>query len=199
LSSSEKTIEYYNQHAAAFTENTVGADMTSIREAFLSKVKDGGLILDFGCGSGRDSKAFLEKGYQVEMLDGSEELCKAAEELTGHPVILKTFQDYVPNSQFDGIWACSSLLHLDKDELSSVIEKLSSALKPSGYFYMSFKKGTFSGERRGRYFTDLTEDEMRGIIANIQGLKIDEMFITDDVRPGRSNEKWLNVFATRAC
>ncbi|MCH4045838.1 MAG: hypothetical protein LKE86_00020 [Eubacterium sp.] len=80
-----------------------------------------------------------------------------------------------------------------------MIEKLSSALKPSGYFYMSFKKGTFSGERRGRYFTDLTEDEMRGIIANIQGLKIDEMFITDDVRPGRSNEKWLNVFATRAC
>jgi 2-polyprenyl-3-methyl-5-hydroxy-6-metoxy-1,4-benzoquinol methylase len=197
LSSSEKTIEYYNQHAAAFTENTVGADMTTIRDAFLSKVEDGGLILDFGCGSGRDSKAFLEKGYQVEMLDGSEELCKAAEELTGHPVILNTFQDYVPSNQFDGIWACSSLLHLGKDELPGVIEKLTSALKPSGYFYLSFKNGTFSGERRGRYFTDLTEGEMRELISNIHDLKIDEMFLTGDVRPGRSNEKWLNVFAVK--
>lgn len=70
------TIEYYNQNAARFLEDTAGVEFTEIQNAFLSLLPEGARILDFGCGSGRDALKFLKRGYQVEATDGSEEMCR---------------------------------------------------------------------------------------------------------------------------
>ena len=72
------TIEYYNNEADRFFESTVSVDFSKIQEQFLKYVKPGGRILDLGCGSGRDSRAFLERGYEVVAVDGSRELAKIA-------------------------------------------------------------------------------------------------------------------------
>jgi len=153
-------------------------------------------ILDLGCGSGRDTKTFLSKGFQVEAVDGSEEMCKIAEKNTGHPVILSSFQNYLPTIKFDGIWACSSLLHLNKEEIHDVVQKLSTFMNPGACFYMSYKYGDFTGYRNGRYYTDFTEDSSKKLFANISQLRFHSLIITNDVRPGRESEKWLNVFYT---
>ena len=192
----DMTIEYYNSHAEEYVEDTLEADMSATRERFLAFVPDGGSILDFGCGSGRDAKAFLDAGYQVVALDGSKELCERAHRLTGLPVICCSFQDYWAMTQYDGIWACASLLHLTEDELSPVMEQLVKSLKPGGALYMSFKYGDYSGERNGRWFTDMTEEKLLSLLVCFHQLRLLEQWQTIDVRQDRE-EVWINANCIR--
>ena len=113
-SAEQKTIEYYNSKAEEFYESTVNADMSDQYYLFEKYLGDGTHILDCGCGSGRDSKHFLENGFKVTAIDGSEELCKKASELTGLEVKHMYFQDLNFDNDFDGVWACASLLHVEK-------------------------------------------------------------------------------------
>ena len=190
----QNTLDYYNSHADSFREDTIHASMSALQEEFLEMLPAGSRILDLGCGPGRDTRLFLERGFRVTAVDGSEELCRLAEDFTGQPVICSTFQEFRPGETYDGIWACASLLHLPKEEIVRVIERLSPYLREGGVFYMSFKYGSFSGERNGRYFTDLTEQDMDGILAGIPALGLVRYALTGDVRPGRGHEKWLNVY-----
>ena len=189
----DKTIEYYNQNADMFAQGTRLVDFTVVQERFAKMLPAGSRILDFGCGSGRDTKYFLEKGYRVEATDGSSELCKLASAFAGIEVKEMLFQDLDARGKYEGIWACSSILHLSKKELLPVIRKMCDALKDNGVIYTSFKYGDFEGERNGRYFTDFTEDTFDKFIKVIQELTIEEEWITSDVRPGRGEEKWLNL------
>ena len=164
-----------------------------MQEHFLTKLKKGSNILDFGCGSGRDTKYFLEQGYNVEAIDGSAELCKLASEYSGIKVRNIFFQDLSEVDKYDGIWACSSILHLPVGELLEVMRKMVIALKKNGIIYTSFKYGIFAGERNGRYFTDMTEETFAEFLSKIDGLEKEDQWITSDVRPGRGEEKWLNL------
>ena len=187
------TLSYYNEKAKEFCENTVNADVSPQRDRFLSYLKEGASILDFGCGSGRDTKAFLDLGYKVEAIDGSVELCKTASEYTGIVVKNMLFQDLNDVEKYDGIWACSSILHVSKADLKSVLKKMVTALKDDGVIYTSFKYGDFEGERNGRYFSDFTEESFREYISDCPDVSIVDSWITGDVRPGRGEEKWLNL------
>lgn len=187
------TINYYNLNAKKFIENTQNADMHLTQDKFLQLLPESASILDFGCGSGRDTKYFLEKGYQVVATDGSAELCRLASSFTGIKVKETLFQELDEIGVYDGIWACSSILHLPKQELLPVIRKMCIALKDNGVIYTSFKYSNFEGERNGRYFTDFTEDTFREFIKVIPELMIEDQWITLDVRPGRGEEKWLNL------
>ena len=185
------TLNYYKENADTFVQNTVDVKFSEMQERFISHVKPGGLILDLGCGSGRDSKAFLDHGFRVVAVDGSPELCQHAEKVIGQPVICATFQEYEPSETFDGIWACASLLHLPYAEIAPVLKKLADHLSPDGCLYLSFKYGDFEGVRNGRYFTDMTEERFAMILHEISSVSLIEEFITTDVRPGRE-EKWWN-------
>lgn len=103
------------------------------------------------------------------------------------------FQELKVNEKYDGIWACASILHLPKKELKEVFKKMLTALKPGGRIYTSFKYGEYEGERNGRYFTDFTIDTFADFVQEIHNLQIEEHWITGDVRPGRGEEKWLNL------
>lgn len=188
-----ETINYYNQNAARFAAETVQVDFESTQKRFTDKLPAGAAILDFGCGSGRDTKYFLSQGYQVEAVDGSAELCKLASGYTGVKVKNMLFQELAEVERYDGIWACSSILHLPPYELANVMRKMVIALKHNGIIYTSFKYGTFAGERNGRYFTDMTEETFGDFLKQVHNVKVEEQWITSDVRPGRSEEKWLNL------
>ena len=187
------TLGYYNKNSVEFVHSTRDVDFREIQDKFLGLIAPKSLILDFGCGSGRDTKYFLSKGYIVEAWDGSIELCKAASEFTQIDVKNKLFQDLSASSLYDGIWACSSILHLPLNDLILVMKKIESALKNTGVLYTSFKYGDYSGERNGRYFTDMTEDRFDEILQHCPSLHIIEIWQTGDVRQERENEKWLNI------
>ena len=188
-----KTINYYDTNAKEFVEGTLNVDFKTTQDKFINKLPAKGYILDFGCGSGRDTKYFLAKDFNVDAIDGSIELCKIASEYTNIKVNHMYFNELSIVNKYDGIWACSSILHLSLDDLVDVFKRMSKALKDEGIIYTSFKYGDFSGERNGRYFTDMTEDSFTKLIANVENLKVEEQWITADVRPQRGNEKWLNL------
>lgn len=188
-----KTIDYYNKNAQQFIEGTRSVDFTQVQNMFLELLPHGARILDFGCGSGRDTKYFLDQGYRVDAVDGSPELCKAASEYTGIAVRQMLFQDLSEIETYDGIWACASVLHVKKAELLEVFRKMCTAVKNGGIIYVSFKYGDFEGERNGRYFTDMTEETMSELLMKISELKVEKQWVTGDVRAGRGDERWLNM------
>ena len=193
-----KTLQYYNQTAQTFVQGTIAADLGKLHRRFLKLLPVQAHILDLGCGSGRDAKAFLDAGYQVTAIDGSEGCCKLAGDYIGQPVLCQTFEGLDFDAAFDGVWACASLLHLPYAELPGVFERIARALRPGGYLYASFKYGDFEGDRNGRYFTDLDEERLAAVLEPVAGLEIVETFVTGDVRDGRGGEMWLNVIGAKA-
>lgn len=186
------TLDYYNKNAAAYKAETLLVKFKDQRNMLLKYLPPKAHILDLGCGAGRDSKAFITQGYQVTAIDGSQELCKIASQYIGQEVICKGFQDLNESNTYDGIWACASLLHVPLANLSHIISKISTALKPGGYFYGSFKHGEFEGERDGRYFTDLTQEKLQSLLEPFEELELIELEVTSDARVGREDEEWLN-------
>lgn len=190
------TINYYNQFAKNFFQNTKDLDMSEVSDRFLNRMKPGDMILDLGCGSGRDSLAFKKAGFQIEAIDGSQELCDLASELLNQPVINKKFQEIDEKEKYDGIWACASLLHLTAEELTDVFKKLEQALKPGGILYCSFKYGDFQGVRNGRFFLDRTEESLCQSLRESSDLEIIETWKSQDVRPD-DKQTWLNALIVK--
>ena len=193
-----KTLDYYEKNAESFVTGTLDVRFDNTQKRFASLLPDGAYILDFGCGSGRDTKAFLDMGYQVDATDGSEKLCELASKNTGIAVRKLLFSELDECEKYDGIWACASILHLPKEELKSVLGKMLRAVKSEGYIYTSFKYGEFEGYRNERYFTDFIEDSFGEFVKDITEIRIIEKWITSDARPGRGDEKWLNVILKKS-
>ncbi|MBQ8417832.1 MAG: class I SAM-dependent methyltransferase [Phascolarctobacterium sp.] len=193
----DKTLEYYNEQHKNFVEDTLNVDFKDTQEKFLNMLPEKAHILDFGCGSGRDTKYFLERGFKVTAIDGSLELCKFASMFTGVEVKHMFFQDLSEVNVYNGIWACSSILHLPWEELKDVMNKMVLATKKNGIIYTSFKYGMYEGERKGRYFTDMTEEKFKLFLREVPGLKLKELWVNADVRAERRDEKWLNLILTK--
>ena len=111
--------------------------------AIADMIPHGAKILDLGCGSGRDTVAFREEGFLVVPVDGSEGMCRAAETVIGEAVRLLSFEDLDYEDEFDGVWACASLLHLGYTELRDVLVLICRALRDDGILFASFKKGGY--------------------------------------------------------
>lgn len=186
------TIQYYNDNADIFFAETINVDMSELHKKFTSHLLEGALILDGGCGSGRDSLAFMQQGFAVEAFDASEAMVAKASALTGLDVQLKRFDQLEETERYDGIWTCASLLHVPKTNLNDAMKVLYQALKPKGIWYLSFKYGTEERKKDGRSFTDMDELSLVTLVGEIGKTEILEMWITVDKRPDR-DEKWLNV------
>lgn len=189
----KSTLDYYNSKAKDFVSGTVDIVFTEIQDIFLECVPVGGKILDFGCGSGRDTKYFLSKGYNVDAIDGSEKLCKIASEYTGVQVKQMLFEELDVVEEYDGIWACASILHVEKKQLTDIMKKIAIATKTDGVVYASFKYGEFEGVRNGRFFTYLTEESLGKLLEAVPELVIEKLWTSADVRAGRGEERWLNI------
>ena len=192
------TLSYYDVNAQAFADATRDVEFEAMRGRFTSLLPAGASILDLGCGSGRDAKAFLDAGFKVTATDGSTELCRVASEYCGILVRHELFQELSDACAYDGVWACSSILHLPKDQLADVLRRIERALKPSGIVYTSFKYGDFEGIRNGRHFTNFTERTLRDFLSPLPHLAVEQLWTTSDVRPGRKDETWLNVILRKA-
>lgn len=204
-----QTIFYYDENAEEFCRTTKDVDMSFCRDKFLhllekrshfsvKECKNAQMhILDAGCGSGRDAKAFLEAGYQVTAIDGSGKMCEEAEKLIKQKVFCMRFGELQFQQEFDGIWACASLLHVSYEEIDGVLKRLWDALKEDGIFYASFKYGTGMRSVKDRIFYDYEETALESLMVKNRFV-VEEIFRTQDGRKGRENERWVNVLARKA-
>lgn len=190
--------QYYSENAQSFYDATVDINMQALYEQFLPFVPAGGLILDAGCGAGRDSNAFIQQGYKVQAFDASKELTKLATKLINQPVQHALFQTFKSDVKFDAIWACASLLHVPRQELATVLTKLVSLLVDDGVFYCSFKLGSEEVTRNGRVFTNLDEVSFALYVDGLP-VKMEKQWRTGDLREGRKSELWLNVILRKVC
>lgn len=197
----DRNVAYYNENAQAFFQDTVQADMTRLYDEFLTLLPPGGHILDVGCGSGRDSLAFLKRGFVVTSFDASEEMVRLSTELTreadGKPTLLMRFEEMDNIALYDGIWACASLLHVPEGQMRDVMARLVRALKPGGVLFVSFKAGTGELERNGRVFTMVLQDTLQSYMSGLP-LEIVKMRETQDVRSGREGDRWVSGIWRRA-
>ncbi|WP_368900125.1 class I SAM-dependent methyltransferase [Mixta calida] len=190
------SIDYYQQHAQRFFDETVAVDMSALHDRFLACLEPEALILDAGCGSGRDALAFLTRGYRVDAFDAASEMAARARALTGLPVKTLRFDEFSAPARYDGIWCCASLLHVAEAELPETFTRLAQALKPGGVWYLSFKRGSGEREQSGRRFTDLTEARLRELIEELDGVTLQDIWLSEDKRPGR-HEVWVNGLVRR--
>lgn len=186
------TNDFYEKNAQRFFENTVNVDVAELYEPFISRLQSGARVLDAGCGSGRDSLAFLKMGYRVDAFDSSAEMTRLAACLTGLPVERKQFDEFNRVECYDGIWCCASLLHVPLADLVDQMSNLEKGLKKDGIWYVSFKYGNGEREKDGRHFTDLNEKSLKKLILSIGEVVLESIWTSDDARPDRS-DKWINA------
>ena len=187
------TLAYYAANAEAFASSTASIEFSAVQERFEALLEPGARVLDFGCGSGRDAKRFAEAGFAVDAVDGSPELCRIAAEFTGLPVRCMRFEELSAVAEYDGIWACSSILHVPSAQLPALLTSMAVALRDDGVIYTSFKYGEGEGMRHGRYFSDFTEETFARLLDQVPVLREEDHWVSADVRPGREDERWLNV------
>lgn len=167
------TLEYYNKNAKIYCEQTLVSEIQEIYDAFLKELPPNAYILDFGCGVGRDSKYFIEKGYRIRAIDGSEEICKLATQYINQKVECMRFEELEEVNQYDGIWACASILHVEKEKLPAVFNRMIKALKENGVMFVSFKKGRGYQIKDGKYYNYLIKEELEDLLNTInQKVKI---------------------------
>ena len=188
-------LEYYNNHTKLYFEQTKDGNLNENYEKFLSRLDKNSYILDLGCGSGRDSKYFIEQGYKVKAVDGSIEMCRLASSYIHQDVECMLFEDLNDKEMYDGIWACSSILHVEKEKLPDIIVKMVNALKSNGILFTRFKKGNGYEIKEGKYYNYITKEELEEILNTLNlNAKIIDYFETlpSTNRPNTEGTIWSN-------
>lgn len=187
------TIDYYNANAEKYYKATVGVDFEQLRKKFASYLPENARIIDLGCGSGRDVKAFCNMGYQAIGLDASKELAEIAKDRLGIEVLVADMATWETDEPVDGIWCCASLLHLNDDDANKFFDNLQHNLKHGGVMFLSVKEGITTGsDEKGRYMQNYTEKDLCEKIEQA-GLNIIDIERSVD-KLGRDDFAWLNVY-----
>ena len=189
------TLDYYNKNAQEYCNQIISVDFDFIYQKVLPLLPRNAYILDFGCGSGRDSKKFLDLGYCVKAIDGSIEMCKLATKYLEIEVICMDFFYFHDIDTYDCIWACSSILHIEDECLFTILNQMIDALKVGGIIYTSFKVGTGYMIKEGKYYNFLTKKKMMGLLEKTgKKVKLIDYFENSPIarRTINSNETWGN-------
>ncbi len=190
----DSTVEFYNNKADLYFSTTYNICMNDFYDEFEKYIMPKSSILDLGCGSGRDSKYFIQKGYAVDALDASSEMCKIAEKYIGKTVYNMKIEDIDYYEKYDGIWACASLLHIQKAEMKLVLSKILRALKSDGILYASWKYGEKEIVSEGKYYCFMNEKTL-GVLFDTKNVQIIKLWVTRD-KQNRS-DNWINIIAKK--
>lgn len=190
-----ETINYYDNNAEDYYRTTVNVDMDALRKKFASFLPDGANVVDMGCGSGRDVRAFSNMGFHTTGLDASKELVEVARKKLGVDAIEGDMSEWISGYPFDGIWCCASVIHLTAEEIKKFFNNLRYNLKDGGIIYISVKEGVKEGlDEKGRYMNGYSLRDLERYLKDA-GCTILETSNTEDMM--NRDMKWLNIIARK--
>ncbi|MDO5520182.1 MAG: class I SAM-dependent methyltransferase [bacterium] len=189
----EQVTKRYDKKENDFSERTFIDNVEEIQKRFIHMLPENAVIMDLGCGSGRNTLYFKNHGLTVLPVEGSRVLCNIAAKHTGLKVRHMRVLELNEVNRFDGIWASSSFIHLSYEEIIDVLHKVFRALKPGGVLYMAFRYGTFEGARGGRQCIDLDERKFIALLRQVKGFEVEWKTVTPDIRP-ECKQQWMNIF-----
>lgn len=197
-----KTREAYDGLAETYDRaNRSIEDIEGILEAFTRNLK-GRLVLDVGCGHGRDAEYFTEQGLDVVGLDLSSELIRIARRKAREACLILADMRRPPfrDRCFDGAWVCASFHHLVKDDAPEAVKEFTRVLGDNAVAHFSVKRGSFTGfETRNRYrggpryYSFYTGEELMKLITEA-GLKVKHSNITAEEK---LDGHWINLLLER--
>jgi SAM-dependent methyltransferase len=133
------SVAAYSDHAAEY-EATHATKMFDTVARFAGSLPSPSLILDAGCGPGRDLARFVAHGHIARGVDLNPAFVAMA---NAHaPTLqsdLREVGDRFPAETFDGIWASASLVHLLESETVGVLGQFARLLRPGGKLYACVK------------------------------------------------------------
>ncbi|WP_338244218.1 class I SAM-dependent methyltransferase [Aurantiacibacter hainanensis] len=144
----EATLDFYNREAPSYTMSFAQGPSRHL-DPFLDRLEPRAHILELGCGGGRDAERMLERGFSVDMTDGSSGMAKKAHERTGQEVRLLRFEELAAVEAYDAVWAHASLHHQPLAGLGEVLARIHRATRPGGKFFANYKLG--DGDDRDRF------------------------------------------------
>ena len=195
--SERRTLAFYDENAVGYALQTGQADLTQLYAAFLPLLPPGGRILDLGCGGGRDLRAFKALGFNCIGIDPSVQLAQIAAESSACEVVVARAQDMNFVDEFDGVWACASLLHLARSELPLTLVRIRKALRGGGVLFLSMQEGIGSSVASdGRFYTWYSARELSAMAVSA-GLSLISQWHTPDKLLGRGTVSWINLLARR--
>ena len=188
------TIASYENHAQQFWQGTKDHDVSQNRQSFLNALPafaSPKVVLDLGCGPGRDLHYFNSLGHTAIGLDACPAFCQMAQAYSGSEVWQQNFLDLsLPSEHFHGVFANASLFHVPQQELPSVLKRLYNTLMPGGVLFCSNPRGPdIEGWNGDRYGTHSSFEQWCGYAQDAQFTLLDHYYRP----PGkpRDEQPWL--------
>ena len=127
----------WNKIAEEWTLNLKPYTKWQVKERLdFADVCEGDLILDLGCGCGRDTDFFYWLGMNCIGLDFSKKILKVQPSVCGELRYLP-FKDEV----FDCVWCSSVLKHVAKPDLYNCLAEVKRVLRKNGKFWVGLDEG----------------------------------------------------------
>jgi len=198
------TRKSYDETAAEYQSNTLKMRPEVKAKAFLSHVPPNSVILDLGCGPGRDAEFFTKTGHTVVGVDISPRMIALAREsVPAAQFIVSDIENLnLESESVDAIWASASLLHVSKQTMPSVLINLNKMMKPGGVFYISMKQGAGeeikADERYGgveKFWNYVSEDELVDLLIN-HGFEILEQDVHEKSTSYQTHP-WISVIGKK--
>lgn len=179
-----------------YFEATANLDMSLIYKKFRDQIPMGCMILDAGCGVGRDTRYFISHGYKTVSIDASEEMVNFCRRYPFAFCEKMSFDELPYVEEFNAVWACASLVHLSSTELRSALRSLAMALKTHGTLYFSLKQVAVGTVDSGRYFYPIVESDILDFLEKQLHMKLIERWVNQSQVQGRL-DSWSNYLLNK--
>lgn len=192
-----ETIAFYDREAPGYTMSLARGPARFL-DAFLDRLEPDSQILELGCGGGRDAQRMLERGFAVDMTDGSSGMAKKARERTGQDVRLLKFDELETVEAYDAIWAHASLHHQPLAGLGDVLARVNRALRPGGWFFANYKLGDGDDrDRFGRLYNFAPRQHLLDLY-RVTGWELEDVYDYRDGGLDKVMRDWIAITARKA-
>jgi ubiquinone/menaquinone biosynthesis C-methylase UbiE len=196
------TVNSYSEHAEEYSRFHFKESFENRLELFIKFLPYKKLVLDAGCGCGRDTKYLIEHGINTIGIDLSYGIIEQARIHVPKAKFIQMDMRKLEfeESSFSGIFAMASVFHIPKEQMPDLLIEFRRVLKNDGLLYICVMKGSSEKmveksaavDKMGpRFFAFYDKEELSNLLDQA-GFKTIYTFIDKYLKVD-----WLNIYARK--